>query len=43
MEIHISNLKDGGQDIILTGHTAPIIGVAVDHKEEYLVRASKKL
>lgn len=36
-EIHISNLKDGGQDIILRGHDGPVIGVAVDPKDEYLV------
>lgn len=37
MEVHLSNLKDSGQDVVFSGHSAPLIGVAIDPKDEYVV------
>jgi hypothetical protein len=36
MEIHVSNI-DTSKTTVLTGHKAPILGVALDPKDKYVV------
>jgi hypothetical protein len=39
MEIHISNIYTS-KTTILTGHKAPILGVALDPKDKYVVSSN---